>query len=234
MDIYTPLKVATIYRATNTKNGKVYIGFDSNWPHRMSAHKSKFNGEEDTIKFYRAIRKYGWDSFTWDVIYQSTDIDHTLNVMEPFFISNHDSKKNGYNSTDGGDGIVGLNHSDATKRRLAEHFGKPCRGPDGTVYFSANEASNQTGLPYGMIKYRSKNNIFGWSYDLSSIPNPNGLHRWTNRKLKKCIGPDGTIYEHTGIASEITGIGRGLINKKCRLLKDGWSYVSDSESQSLV
>lgn len=164
MDIYTTDKIATIYRATNTINGKVYIGFDTDWPRRKYCHKSHHQGVDDTIKFYRAIRKYGWEAFVWDVIYQSKEIEHTLKVMEPFFIGEHDSKKNGYNSTEGGDGTVGLKHSDSTKKRLAVQFGKKCKGPDGTIYFSANEASIQTGISYGAIKYRCRKNILGWSY----------------------------------------------------------------------
>ena len=34
------MNIYTIYRATNTINGKVYIGFDSAWPKRKRGHKS--------------------------------------------------------------------------------------------------------------------------------------------------------------------------------------------------
>ena len=100
------MKIFTIYKATNVKNGKVYIGFDSCWPKRISNHKCS-NQKEDT-KFYRAIRKHGFDSFVWESIYQSWDGEHTLKVMEPFFILEYDSFNNGYNSTLGGDGVLGL------------------------------------------------------------------------------------------------------------------------------
>jgi len=92
--------IHTIYKSVNTKNGKIYIGFDSNWPNRMFVHKSA--SKKQDCKFYRAIRKYGWDSFQWSIVYQSQDREHTLNVMETFFIQEHDSFYNGYNSTLGG------------------------------------------------------------------------------------------------------------------------------------
>lgn len=98
--------IYTIYKSVNTINGKVYIGFDSNWPNRLAIHKS--NSKKVNYKFYRAIRKYGWDSFEWSVLYQSTDRQHTLKEMENHFICEYDSFKNGYNSTLGGEGVFGL------------------------------------------------------------------------------------------------------------------------------
>jgi group I intron endonuclease len=110
--------IHTIYKSVNTKNGKVYIGFDSNWPNRMRIHKSASKNQD--CKFYRAIRKYGWDSFQWSPIYQSHDKEHTLKVMERFFIEEHDSFHNGYNSTLGGDGVFGLVLSQESRKRISE------------------------------------------------------------------------------------------------------------------
>ena len=99
------MKIYSIYKATNTVNGKVYIGFASNFKNRIAVHRSSSNKEDS--KFYRAIRKYGFDAFVWEIIYQSLDHEFCLNIMEPFFIREYDSKNSGYNSTDGGDGTVG-------------------------------------------------------------------------------------------------------------------------------
>jgi group I intron endonuclease len=106
MDIYSQDKVATIYRATNTINGKVYIGFTTHRPsRRINNHKHRSSTlTELNNKFYNAIRKYGWESFVWEIIYQSKDIDHTHHVMETYFINEHNSYNQGYNSTSGGDG----------------------------------------------------------------------------------------------------------------------------------
>lgn len=95
------MNIYTIYRATNTVNGKVYIGFDSSWPKRKGEHKNAVK-YGDNLKFYNAIRKHGWNSFQWDILYQSLDYEHCLNVMEPFFIAEHDSLANGYNGNRGG------------------------------------------------------------------------------------------------------------------------------------
>lgn len=108
----------TIYKATNIKTGKVYVGFDSKWPNRKAVHKSAY--KKGDTKFYRSIRKYGWDNFVWESIYESPDKKHTLNEMESFFIEQYDSYSNGYNSTKGGDGVFGLVLSEDAKKAISE------------------------------------------------------------------------------------------------------------------
>jgi group I intron endonuclease len=98
-------KVYSIYKATCCVNGKSYIGFSSSWPQRMYDHKKAYTNKKNTQVFYRAINKYGWDSFDWEVLYQSKDKEHTLKEMEPYFIKLYKSQieNNGYNMTRGGE-----------------------------------------------------------------------------------------------------------------------------------
>jgi group I intron endonuclease len=110
--------IYTIYKSTNIINGKVYIGFDSNFPNRKNVHKSA--SKKQNYKFYRAIRKHGWDNFVWEIIYQSKDKEHTLKIMEPYFINEYNSFYAGYNSTFGGDGTFGLILSDSAKKLISE------------------------------------------------------------------------------------------------------------------
>ncbi len=109
------MNIYTIYKATNKLNGKCYIGFDSHWPNRKSRHKSEYN--KHNYKFYLAIRKYGWDNFEWDAIYQSKDKNDTFNNMENYFIELYDSIKCGYNTTLGGKGSLGKITSESTKSK---------------------------------------------------------------------------------------------------------------------
>lgn len=97
------MSIYSIYMITNKINGKSYIGFDSNYPKRISEHFHESEKSNRNTKFYNAIRKYGWDNFEHCVLYQSKDLNHTLNEMENFFICEFDTFHNGYNSTTGGE-----------------------------------------------------------------------------------------------------------------------------------
>jgi len=109
--------IYSIYKVTNAINGKVYIGFDSNWPKRKYSHKYHLNKRNQHL--YYAFRKYGWDNFEWEVIYQSKDGEHCLNVMESYFINQYDSYNNGYNETLGGEGTLGHKHKEETIKKLS-------------------------------------------------------------------------------------------------------------------
>jgi len=134
MDIYS------IYKATNIVNGKVYIGFAKNVNNRKHRHKHFALTKGVSNYFYTVIRKYGWNNFQWEIIYQSKDRLHTLNVMENFFIVEYKTyigykDCRGYNMTLGGDGSLGNNnpktqsHKDAIskslsgKKKSVEHIG---------------------------------------------------------------------------------------------------------------
>lgn len=108
--------IYSIYKSTCSVTGKCYIGFDSKWPRRKIIHKSNY--PKVNFKFYNAIRKYGWDNFVWEVIYQSTERDHTLKVMEPYFIIEYNSFDNGYNTTLGGEGVFGLSRIQSEEEKL--------------------------------------------------------------------------------------------------------------------
>ena len=105
--------IYSIYKATNTINGKVYVGFTSNWPDRIGQHK--YESKNSNKAFHRALRKYGENNFDWQLIYQSKELTHTLKTMEPHFIKEYKSfGKNGYNLTEGGEGIFGYTFSEKT------------------------------------------------------------------------------------------------------------------------
>ena len=96
-----------IYKATNTVNGKVYIGKTINkMRDRQKCHKSmSLNGSQNY--FHRAIRKHGWDSFTWQVI-DTAETEEELNEKEKHWIAYYNSfGTGGYNMTIGGDGQSG-------------------------------------------------------------------------------------------------------------------------------
>lgn len=106
-----------VYKATNINNNKVYIGITTKTlEHRMKIHK-KDSKRKDTY-FYKAIRKYGWDAFVWEVIDTANSIDE-LHEKEIYYISQYESfnnKEKGYNTTSGGGSLYKITDEERKAR----------------------------------------------------------------------------------------------------------------------
>jgi group I intron endonuclease len=112
------VKIYSIYKVTNNINQKNYIGFTDNFENRIKRHI--INIKYRNHHFYNALKKYGVENFSFEIIYQSLDEIHCLKVMEPYFIKLYDSFNNGYNMTIGGEGCFGYKHTKETKKLLSE------------------------------------------------------------------------------------------------------------------
>ena len=112
-----------VYRATNTVNSKEYVGKTvRSLSHAKSRHKNRAfkawkHGCES--KFYNAIRKYGWEAFEWQVLYEG-QTDQEIQEKERQFIEALDTLVSGYNSTPGGDGGAGKVLSERHKEKLSD------------------------------------------------------------------------------------------------------------------
>lgn len=99
------MKTFIVYKITNKKNGKSYIG-KTEYPleHRWIRHLSSArNGSK--FRFHSAIRKYGEDCWDLSIVesYQ-TDDENFINEKEIHFIRLFESDVKGYNATSGGTG----------------------------------------------------------------------------------------------------------------------------------
>lgn len=113
------MSIYTIYKISNSVNGKEYIGFTSKTANqRWSEHCRSALIYYSQTPLHKAIRKYGEKAFVVTELYQSKDRDHTLHVMEPFFISLRESYSKGYNATHGGDGASGRVLSSHHKKKV--------------------------------------------------------------------------------------------------------------------
>lgn len=113
-------KTGVIYKYTSP-SGKQYIGQTINESQRKYAHKS--GTSKTQTKFGKAIRKYGWENFHYEVLFKINSNDKekiriVLNVMEKYLINKYDSFHNGYNLNDGGEGNIGYKHTDEIKELL--------------------------------------------------------------------------------------------------------------------
>ena len=101
-----------IYKFQNKINQKVYIGQSINIEKRYNAHinrvKNKKSNQYNSV-LHQAIRKYGIQNFTFEVIQECSVKD--LDEREKYWIQYYDSFNNGYNCTSGG-----TNQREATKK----------------------------------------------------------------------------------------------------------------------
>lgn len=115
-----------IYMVFNLKNGKIYIGQTRNEKQRWQRHLSHTkNPHSKNYLIHKAINKYGEANFELRVIQQlesKLDASNAEMYWISFYKTNVARFGNqfGYNLTDGGESVIGMRHSDDSKRKMSE------------------------------------------------------------------------------------------------------------------
>lgn len=106
--------MACIYAIRNKTNGKMYIGQTWDLEKRKYQHLWMKSKEKTALK--SAVKKYGPDNFTWEVLCDGIEDQNTLDLAEQYFIwLFHTVGKNGYNMKHGG---ANGKHSEASRRAI--------------------------------------------------------------------------------------------------------------------
>jgi len=93
----------SVYKHTFKETNKCYIGYTKFLIiERLKKHHTNAMSNIQT-KFYRAIRKYGIESISSEILFTTED-EILAKQKEIEFIKMYDSFKKGYNMTLGGDG----------------------------------------------------------------------------------------------------------------------------------
>lgn len=151
-----------IYKVENKITHEVYIGQTTNPRGFKGRYKFKGNGVERMYKYYqhfqdrnysynehlfRAIKKYGFDSFEVDEIHDIASTKEELNEKEKYYVEKYDSFEHGYNNTYGGDSFP--------KGKNCKNSKPVCQiSLDGElikIWDSAQEASKELGISYSNI-----------------------------------------------------------------------------------
>lgn len=110
----------TIYKHTNKVNGKSYIGQTKQTD--LTRRWTGGNGYAQTPYFSRAIKKYGWNSFTHEILETGIRTQEEANKKERFYIALYRSNisEYGYNVQSGGQYTGEL--SEDGRQRLHDRF----------------------------------------------------------------------------------------------------------------
>ena len=105
-----------IYKFTHIDSGKSYVGQTIQNPNqRRLEHINDSKYTTKTYHFHNALRKYGIDSFTFEVIDTATTLEE-LNFLEGKYVEQYDSINNGFNIRQAGGNKL---HSEESKRRMS-------------------------------------------------------------------------------------------------------------------
>lgn len=170
--------LGTIYKITCLITGKPYVGQTrQKFGTRISQHKR--DSKKATAGVDAAIKKYGWENFTVEII-ETCPVEH-LNEREKYWISELDCiAPHGYNLTDGGDTAIKISEETRARMSVAKK-GKPSnrKGKPLTEEHKAKIAASKKGkTPHNKGKHLSEEQKAVLSAANKGENNPNyGKHR---------------------------------------------------------
>lgn len=223
-----------IYAHINNLNNKYYIGQTI-----LEAQKRWRNGGgyKNQPKFYRAIKKYGWENFTHIILEADIPTIEQANEREKYWISFYNSIKNGYNVSIGG--------------TIPQYFCKPVYQLDYNkniinCFESTREAERQTGISQANISHcctgrTNSANGYWWCYVVdynTYICKPAGASNGRPRYIAKYDLNNTLIEVFSSLsnAERATSIPHQNISKCCnnKLKSAGgfiWRFI-DEETKS--
>lgn len=207
-----------IYKTTNLKNGKFYIGKDAK-------NKKSYLGSGVILK--QAIKKYGKENFKKEIIEYCTDLKH-LDEREQYWISFYSAIENGYNLTIGGTGgnthlmhipndwgfkkgstpwNKGIPMSEEVKEKLSKLMKSKNTGPNKTSYKPGIEhimygTKQKEETVMKRVETRRKNGSYI------------GFGKFASKQVKNIV--DNKIFNSIKEAAAYYNINRGIVSHSCR------------------
>ena len=104
------------YIITNKQNGKSYVGITTRKIARRW-YEHCYLGNSCGQLLNKAINKYGIDAFEIQVVASAKTISDLKELEKQLIVQYQTKVPNGYNLTDGGDGLTGYRHTEENKKR---------------------------------------------------------------------------------------------------------------------
>lgn len=221
-----------VYKHTSP-SGKVYIGITSVKPNRRW-HNGK--GYKHNSHFYHAIQKYGWESFSHEILADGLTKEEAA-IAEQKYIKelNAANREFGYNQTTVGE--HGYNFSD----EVIEKMCKDRKGKKPSDKARKNMSISRTGVPFSrehsnkISKSLSgkQNPMYGRKTSDSVKEKIRQTNRNINCKAVRCV-ETGVIYKSASEAARLLGVGWSHISRACRGERNTaygfhWEYIQDSD-----
>lgn len=133
-----------VYCATNTVNGKRYVGVCARGSLAKRQNEHKWRSAAGKFAFANAIRKHGWDAFEWQIL-ERCDSRDALATAEQKWIQHFDCMvhRNGYNQNAGGLGNVRHEVSAEARQKMSHAL----RGREKSAYTRALLSAARKGKP---------------------------------------------------------------------------------------
>lgn len=149
----------TIYCYTNSVNGKKYIGQTINAKSRKANHKHSalcYSGQDKDSPFHRAIRKYGWENFSYEELETNVDSREELNDLEAFYIKELKTlvSEKGYNVLSGGGSYPRPKRSEASKEKQSLSRGSLTR--EDVVFIRESYKKHSSPKQIYEVRYKDK------------------------------------------------------------------------------
>lgn len=194
----------SLYIHINKLNGKCYVGITSQEPKKRWLNGL---GYAKHLHFGKAIEKYGWDNFEHIILCKnlSEKSAKELEIAIIAYLETQNPNK-GYNITNGGDGVLGLKHTDESKIKMSN-------AKSGT-----NHPNFGTHLPES-TKQKISEKLVGNKNAAGSVRSEETKSKMSASKYKPVAMYDGDtlirIFDSAKSAGEYLGINRKNISLCC-------------------
>lgn len=168
-----------IYKFTHIESGRSYIGQTIQDPNqRRLEHIADSRYTTKEYHFHNALRKYGINSFTFEVIANAADLDE-LNLLEEQYVNRYDSINNGFNIRQAGGNKL---HSEESKKRMSvaqkdAHARRKAEGRDTFVKTRKTSGWTRSEEQKAKLKLLDKSHCKGRTWKLMD-----GVRVWSNKE----------------------------------------------------
>lgn len=209
-------KYGVIYKITNKRNNKMYIGKTTSKDPKKYILLTYMNTNGKTNRhIHNAIKKHGKENFSYEIIDEAKSLKE-LNTKEQYYIENFNTLKKGYNMTIGEDG--GDTYTSQSKKKKQEIKQKIKKNRKITKEFCKKMSDINKGIPKSeehkrKISESKKQSYIEGRSDISGSNHPMYGKHHTKKSRKKTSDTIKKLYENQEYRKKVSDATRKALNK---------------------